>query len=202
MKLTVEEEAYIADQVSAHHFKIKSLEDDLVDHICCVVESQLGKDKSFEVLVKEAIADLAPNGLDELEHKTIFLLNAKRILLMKKLIYLSGFIGSVTLSLGLTFKILHWPYGYELFSIGIIILLLLFVPLLVLDIFKVALSKSLTEKTKIILGTLAAITTGLAALFKIMHLQGAEVLLLLGTLLFTCGFLPFLFFTMYKKSLS
>jgi len=202
MKLTQEQEEIIESIVDSQGLKMKSLRDDVIDHLCCVVESGMGKEKSFQQLLDKALSDLAPNGLIEIENKTIFLLNSKRILIMKKLLYLTGFIGSITLTAGITFKLLSMPYGYELFTIGFLTLLLVFIPLLALDRYKVALSKAITEKMKIILGTAAAIITGLSGLFKLMHLQGADLLLLGGAFVFAFGFLPFFFFNMYKKSIS
>ena len=89
-----------------------------------------------------------------------------------------------------------------LFIVGFLSLLLVFVPLLAIDRYKVSLSKALSVKAKIAMGTLAAIVTGLSGLFKMMHLQGADILLVMGAFIFAFGFLPFYFFTMYKKSLS
>lgn len=57
-------------------------------------------------------------------------------------------------------------------------------------------------KLKVILGSFSALIVGLAGVFKVLHLQWADHLLLGGMLLFTFGFLPFLFFRMYKKSIS
>ena len=115
MKLTADQENIIKSLVDDQGLKIKTLSDDITDHLCCVVESQLGKDKSFEDLLDEAIMDLAPNGLNEIQHKTFFLLNSKRILFMKKLIYIIGFIGSITFTAGVTLTLLKMSYGTELF---------------------------------------------------------------------------------------
>jgi len=158
--------------------------------------------KPFEQLLDKAILDLAPGGLIELQHQTLFLLNSKRIILMKKLMYIIGFIGSATLTAGLTFRILRLPFGAELFMVGFLTLLLVFIPLLSIDRYKVALSKTLSVRLKMMLGVVAAVVSGLAGLFKVLHLQGADLLLLLGALVFAFGFLPFYFFTMYKKSVS
>lgn len=202
MKLSTDQEVIIQNFVDEQGLKIRTLRDDVIDHLCCVVESELGKDKSFEQLLDKAVNDLAPNGLIEIQHKTIFLLNSKRIIIMKKLMYLIGFIGSVTLAAGVTFKLLNMPYGTELFIVGFLTLLLVFVPILAIDRYKVTISKSITVKLKIILGVVAAVAIGLSGLFKLMHLQGAELLLMLGAFVLIFGFLPFYFFTMYKKSVS
>lgn len=202
MKLTTDQENIIKTLVDNQKLTIKTLSDDITDHLCCVVESQLGKGKSFDDLLNNALMDLAPNGLIEIQHKTIFLLNSKRIILMKRLMYLIGFIGSITLTAGITFKLLHMPFGTELFTIGFLTLLLIFIPLVTFNRYKVAISKSISVKLKMILGAIASIITGLSGLFKLMHLQGAELLLILGAFIFGFGFLPFYFFTMYKKSVS
>ena len=202
MKLTAEQESIIRDVVDSHKLKIKSLRDDLIDHLCCVVESGLGKGKSFEALLNEAVLDLAPKGLNNVEKTTIFLLNAKRIIMIKKVIYLTGFIGALSLTAGITFKLLRINGGYELFIIGFLTLFLVFIPMFALDKYKVAISKAISVRLKILLGVSAAIITGLSGLFKLMHLQGADLLLLLGALVFAIGYLPFYFFSMYKKSIS
>lgn len=202
MKLTIEQEKTIEELVDAQGLSIRTLRDDLVDHLCCVVESQLGKEQSFEQLLEQAVTDLAPNGLMDIQHTTIFLLNSQRIFLLKRLIYVIGFLGSVSLTAGLTLKLLRMSFGTELFTVGFLTLLLVFIPLLAIDRYKVALSKSISVKVKLLSGVVAAGATGLSVLFKLMHLQGAEGLLMLGAGVFVVGFLPFFFFTMYKKSVS
>ena len=202
MKLTTNQENIIENFVDSQGLKTRTLRDDVIDHLCCVVESELGKDKSFEQLLDTAILDIAPNGLIEIQHKTIFLLNSKRIMIMKKLMYLIGFMGSITLTAGVTFKLLRMPFGTELFTVGFLTLLLIFIPLIAINRYKVSLSKAISVKLHLILGVVAAIITGISGLFKLMHLQGADLLLMLGAFVFTVGFLPFYFFIMYKKSVS
>ncbi|MEM9856579.1 MAG: hypothetical protein AAF843_04465 [Bacteroidota bacterium] len=202
MKLTLEQENQVRAFVNNQGLKIDSLKEDIIDHLCCVIETRLGKKKPFEQLLVEAGEELAPHGLIELERTTVFLLNSKRIIIMKKIMYLIGFIGSVTLTGGVVFKLLNFPGGYELFTIGFLMLFLVFIPLLAFDRYKVAISKAISERMKLILGTSAAVLTGLSGLFKVMHLQGAELLLMLGAIVFAVGFLPFFFFTMYKRAIA
>ena len=202
MKLTEEQVSLVQDYVDAQKLKYKTLRDDVVDHLCCVIEEELGRGEPFDQLLLKAANELAPCGLADLEHQTFFLLNANRILQMKKVLYATGFVGSVTLTIGVTLKLLNTPGGNEFFMIGFLTLLLGFIPILAFDRYKVAISGVLSERLKIILGGLASIIVGLSGLFKILHLQGASWLLLLGAFVFAAGFLPFFFFTMYKKSVS
>ncbi len=202
MKLSIEQEEHISNRVKAEGVNLESLHDDIVDHLCCVIESVHGKEKPFDHLLQEAITDLAPNGLKHLENKTLFLLNSNRIIIMKKLMYSIGFIGALSLTIGSTFKLMHWPMATMLSAIGFFLLLLVFFPMLAFDHYKVAISKTMTEKMKFIFGIASTAIVGIAGLFKFLHLQGASVLLVLGALVFAFGYLPFLFFTMYKKSVS
>ncbi len=121
---------------------------------------------------------------------------------MKKLLYLIGLIGAISLAAGITFKLLRMSYGNELFSLGFLTLLLVFIPLVAISRYKTSPSKTTSMKWKLILGVVAAVTTGLSGLFKLMHLAGADLLLMIGTAVFALGFLPLFFFGMYKKSVS
>lgn len=202
MKLSTEQEEFVLTTVKTGGVHIESLQNDIVDHLCCVLETQLGKGKPFDELLNEAIADVAPKGLHELENQTLFLLNSNRIIIMKKLMYSIGFIGASSLTVGLTFKLMHFPMANILSTSGLAMLLLIFMPLFALDHYKVAISKNISEKMKFIFGFSSIAIIGVAIFFKYFHLMGAGVLLVLGAFLFAFGFLPFLFFTMYKKSVS
>ncbi len=202
MKLTEYQIAIMQKRVEEQGLKLPKLRDDVIDHLCCVIEYGLEKGVAFETLLDEAILELAPHGLNDLQRRTVFLLNSKRILIMKKLLYTTGFLGSVSLTAGFMFKILHYPYGTVLFISGLLMLLLVFVPLFAFSRYKLAISKTREEKSQLILGAVAAIITGFAGLFKLFHLMGANVLLMLGAAVFAFGFLPFLFISMYRKSVS
>ena len=51
MKLTVEQEAYIDQYVRSKGLKNESLKDDVVDHLCCVIESNADKQKTFQQIL-------------------------------------------------------------------------------------------------------------------------------------------------------
>lgn len=167
-----------------------------------MLESDPDNGKDFHAAFQEAIADLAPQGLAEIQTETILLMNRNEIATMKKVTYLIGLLSSIAIAVGWLFSVLHWPGASELFNYGFLGFLLLFVPMLAVDRFKVSLSKALSEKLKIVLGCASALLVGMSLVFKLLHLQGADILLIAGMLLFSFAFLPFLFFTMYRKSIS
>ncbi|HKZ37517.1 MAG TPA: hypothetical protein VJ184_07710 [Chryseolinea sp.] len=202
MKLSPEQLAVIRQRIHKSDITIKTLEDDLLDHLCCVVEKKMDKGNHFDTALEEALSELAPYGLDAIQLQTFYLLRSPKIIFMKKVMYLIGLITAGAVSLGWLFTVLRWPGGYELFNYGFLGFLLLFIPLFVIDRYKITLKKALSEKLKILMGSVSGIIVGISLVFKFLHLQGADMVLVVGMLMFTFGFLPFLFFSMYKKAVS
>ena len=202
MKLSSEQIGVIRQQVDQSDITIASLKDDVLDHLCCVVEILMDRGKDFDAAVQEALHDLAPEGLDEIQHETMFLLNSTKIILMKKVTYAIGLLASMSFVLGWAFGILHYPGSRELSIGGFLAFVFLFIPLLVIDRFKHKIRWTLTEKLRLIVGGISGIMLTVALGFKILHLPGADELLLMGSLLFVFGFLPFQFFTLYKESIG
>lgn len=201
MKLTAEQEDAVQHYVESHKLKIKTLSDDLIDHLCCVIESQLDKGKHFEELLNDAMKELAPDGLADLERKTFFLLNFNQILIMKKVTYLIGFIGTMILTLGMIFKAFHLSGAPELVAIGTLGLLL-FIPLFAFDKYKVDMAKNIPERIKVYSGVAVILLWILGSAVKILNFPGSYELMILSLFVLAIGFLPFLFFTLYKKSVS
>lgn len=202
MKVTTEQVARIKKQVEQSGIINETLRDDVLDHLCCVVEIKLSKGKTFDQAIQEASHELAPEGLIEIQRETVFLLNPIKIIRMKKIMYAIGLITSISMTMGLTFKILHMPGADELFNLGFFGFTLVFLPMITIDRYKQNLHKALSERLRLILGFLSAVLIGFSVLFKIFHRPNADVMLLIGIAVFSFGFLPFLFFSMYKKSIS
>ncbi len=200
--ITEDQEQIIIDQVEASNIKNKSLKEDLIDHLCCLTEIQMDKGAEFEDALKVAMIQTAPNGLNEIEKETIFLLNYSKIIFMKRLTYLSGYLCSLLWAAGAIFKTLHLPGASEMLTAGGIGLVFIFFPLLLVNKYKYLAREVLSERLKWILG---GISLGLAILsisMKLLHLMGAGEMLAISFLVFGFGFLPFFFFRMYKKSVD
>jgi hypothetical protein len=202
MKLTSHQIELIQQKIDQSKISIATLRDDLLDHLCCAVEEMMKKNIPLEIALQESIDSLAPEGLNKIQEDTIFLLNSKRIIIMKKVMYVTGLISTISISLGFIFKILNWLGGWQLLLYGTLGFVFLFVPLLALNYYKTNIQKALSEKFRITLGVSSAFLFGTSVVFKIMSLQGADILLLASGLTFSFGFLPFLFYKMYQKSVS
>jgi hypothetical protein len=167
------------------------------------VEYRLNKGNSFDESLEIALFELAPKGLKEIQRETNVLLQTKTDINMKRITYLIGLLTAMTMSLGWLLKILKFGgIGNMLFAFGALGFVALFLPLLAYNYFRSKDEKKWTEKLRLAMGLLSIILTGLAFLARIMHLPGADEVLLAGGMVFTFGFLPFLFLGFYQKSIS
>lgn len=202
MKLTPEQITHIQAVISESKLTIQTLKDDLVDHLCCVVEYDVMNGKKFDTSLQEAINELAPEGLEEIEHQTLFLLNSTKIMYMKKITYVVGLASAISMSMGLAMKYFHLAGAQELTIAGFLTFVLAFVPLATVDRFKAQMQIPFSDRLRIIMGIISIVIMCLGVLMKIFHMEGANLSVLAGAILFSFGFLPALFFNLYKKSIA
>lgn len=200
MKLSADQEEHIIAVVEKQQLTINGLRDDLIDHLCCVVEKKMSQGDNFETSLKQALVELAPDGLGEIEAETFYLFNSYKIIFMKKFIYFIGMLSAMAMSIGFAGTLLRYPGGQFLSAIGTFIFVFTFLPILMVKQYKIYIAKPLPERLRFYFGFISAEVLGLAVAMKLLHLQGTEMVLVLGALIFTFGFLPLLFFSMYKKA--
>lgn len=200
--ISEEHEERIIQEVTNSSIKNQSLKDDLIDHLCCLIEMEMDRGSTFEKALEKAYKQTAPNGLNEIQQETIFLLNYTKIMLMKRLTFVSGYLFALTWVAGIMFKILHlWGAGM-LLGIGGIGLAFIFFPLLIINRYKHLAGEVMSERLKWILGGVSLFLLVTSISMKLLHLMGASLMLGASFLVFGFGFLPFLFFRMYKKSIT
>jgi hypothetical protein len=105
---------------------------------------------------------------------------------MKKLIYISGLIAAIVLTVGTSFKIQHWPGAGILLTISITFFALFFVPAALLNNYQ-HVKKNAYLYISIFLTLLFSFA---AALFKIQHWPGAGILVLIALIVPFLIFLP------------
>jgi hypothetical protein len=202
MVLTSEQVKAIANRVDDGGIFMDSLKDDLIDHICCAIESRMSNGIPFETAFSEAMKDLAPFGLNEIQMQTIFLLHPK-MLIMKKVMYILGLATTISMTMGLTFKILHMPGADQLFNYGFLTFALVFLPMVAIKKFMQKEKRSMYEKLKTTFGFVSTVGVGTAVLLKMVtKLEMSSVFLLISISIFCFGFLPFLFYDLYRESLK
>jgi hypothetical protein len=202
MTLSSEQIKMVRERVEESNIMNRTLKDDVLDHLCCAIEIRIENGREFKDALKEALVELTPGGLDEIQQETVLLLNPFKIILMKKFTYITGLITVISMIMGLTFKILHMPGADELFNFGFFGFLLIFLPLITAGQLKNNAHQTLRAKLRFVFGFLSMAVISASMFFKIFHYDGASLLWLVGISLFSFGFLPFLFFDMYKKSIA
>jgi hypothetical protein len=201
MRLDERHVELVRQEVERSHITSPLLKDDLIDHLCCSIEEELARGNEFSKSLQGAIDDLAPRGLYKIQIQTNVLLDSKYTN-MKKLTFLFGLLSTMTMSLGWTLRILRYgELANAIFAFGMLAFVALFLPLLAILYFRGNTQRPWYSKWQMMLGSLSFIFIGFAWLLKIMHMPGADQVLLMGGLFFTFGFLPLLFLNFYKKSM-
>jgi hypothetical protein len=198
--ITDEQFSFISEKIIKSGISSKEIKDDLIDHFCCLVEIEMQREKSFDEAYRAAYQQTTPNGFEEIQHESFFLLNHKKIILMKQFTYIAGYVFALSTTAGAFFKIMHFPGANIMFFGGLLGLSIVFMPLLLINKFKDKVLKAMSEKLKWVFGTVSLVLILTGSSLKILHLQGAMVIFGLGMLIFGLLFLPFFFFRMFKSS--
>jgi uncharacterized membrane protein len=188
---------YILNDIGARGVEMESLQQNLLDHICCVIENNLEANGDFESFYKKTIQTFYKDALWEIEEETILLLTFKNYYTMKKIMIISGTFSAIVMSIGILFKFMHWPGASACIVLGIVISSLVFLPLL----FTLKAKEKQSIKDKLILGlaTISGILISLAILFKIMHWPGANMMGTTFVIIMLALYIPLSFFSGIKN---
>ena len=189
----------IEADVESARITINHLSQELVDHICCEVESLMSTGKTFDeayAIIKE---QTGIKVLQKIQENTLYLID-KNYALMKTAMKITGNVSLALIAIGTTMKIMHWPGANFTLMGGFVLLCFIFFP--------AAIYLNYTykkEKRNPILNVsigAGAIIFMVGVLFKTMHWPGAAMLLLLGWTLILGIFLPILLFVKLKEATS
>src|ERR1700741_49036 len=165
---------FILNDICEGGVEMESLQQNLLDHICCIIENDLEANGDFESFYQTTIKTFYKDELWEIEEETLLLLIYKNYYAMKKVMIIIGSFSAAAMILGILFKFMWWP-GASLFIIlGISTSSLIFLPLLF--ILKSRDRHQTRDKIILGLGVLAGILLSLSILFKVMHWPYAMVL--------------------------
>jgi hypothetical protein len=174
----------------------KRLLDDMLDHVCCMVEEEMGSGNDFESSYRR-VMDTIPDGqLPLIQHQVMLNLD-KKYQRMKKITYVFGLISALVMILGAVMKKLHGPGAGILLTVGVLMTVFGFLPLYFRSSYL-----EMKERRKPVYSIVGYITVSLillGVLFKSMHWPGAAVMLTVGVVMTIVGFLPFYFRTSYRE---
>ncbi|MBI3517814.1 MAG: hypothetical protein HY062_00465 [Bacteroidetes bacterium] len=188
---------YILSDIGARGVEMESLQQNLLDHICCIIENNLEDNGDFESFYKKTIKTFYKDELWEIEEETLLLLTYKNYYTMKKIMINSGIAAATFFIFGSLFKFMHWPGASVLLLLGIGIGALVYLPLLFL--FKKNETTESRAKLVLAIGTINGIMFCIQALFKVFHWPGANTLWFLTLGLFVIIFIPLYFFNGIKN---
>ena len=205
--LTERQIDYITQVVNGSAIQSEVMKEDLIDHFCCAIEADMQKGASFETAYNKAYYCICPDGFDEIQRETIFLLTLKNIQKMKKLLYFSGCLSAIGVTTSL-FRFLHWhmvdslhiPYLGIVMFVTAVIIVFVFLPTLFMYLYKKDLAQFYGKKIMYIGGFTGAAFGVLSALFYLMHWPLDTVLLLTALVALNFAFFPLLFLKMYRKT--
>lgn len=190
--LTDEQIAFIRNDIRRNGIELEELQLDLLDHICCVIETEFTAENDFETFYRSILPRFYKRSLREIQEETHLLLTFKNYYAMKKIMFMSGAFSALTVLIGSLFKIIHWPGAALLFVIAIALFSFVFLPILSV----IRIKEQTLTKDKIVITSVAIFGSAisLAILFKVMHWPFATILwtISLGILFFL--FLPIYFF--------
>lgn len=184
---------YILDDISARGISMEDLQQNILDHVCCIIENELEESGDFKTFYLRTIETFYKNELSEIEEETNLLLTFKNYYKMKKAMITSGAFSAILLLTGSLFKFMHWPGAAIILFVGILVLSFIFLPLLF--ILKMKEAKATRDKVILTLGVVIGILYFIGPLFKVMHWPGANILLFTTVILMFFLFIPIYFFT-------
>jgi hypothetical protein len=189
----------IEADVESARLTINNLSQELVDHICCEVESLMSKGKSFDEAYTLIREQAGLKVLQQIQENTLYLID-KKYKTMKTTMKITGNVSLALIAIGTAFKIFHYPGASPILILGFFTLCFIFFPA---AIYLNYTYKKDQKKPLLNLSIgLGGITFMIGVLFKLMHWPGAALLLFVGWTVILGIFLPLLLFVKLKEAES
>jgi len=200
MELNEQQVEQVLTHLRSKGIAMQSLQDDLLDHLCCMIE-QRNDTKSFDEVFKEVMLEFSADELRMVQKETNRLITLLKFKTMNTTLRISGLVSAISILTGSIFKIMHWPGANILFVIGMFLMAVLFLPLF----FALRYKQAENENKHLLLsisGAIVGILTALGIWFKMMHWPGATFMLYSAIAILLLGYLPVYIFAVYRKSLN
>ncbi len=171
--------------------------DDLLDHICCMVEEGMDSGSDFETSYHQVLDSIGDRTLPVIQHQTLLNLD-KKYQRMKNFTYLSGLTSAIITILGSLAKRMHWPGAGMMITVGMIMIVFVFLPL-----YFFSRHREQVERKNPVYAIVGYITIALllaGATFKIMHWPGAGVLIYASVGFVLIGFMPLYVVNAFQRS--
>ncbi|XZF14387.1 GldL-related protein [Chitinophagaceae bacterium MMS25-I14] len=195
--ITDQQIEYMLNDISARGVKLESLQQNLLDHICCIIEQNLEENGDFERCYHATVQTFYKKELGEIEAETNLLLTFKNYYEMRKTLLITGGVSAAVFAIGSFLKIMHWPGSALMLLTGFLLISLIFLPLLL--ILKARESASLRDKLVLATGIAVGILYCFSMLFMAEHWVQAKTIWLTTLTLTAFLFIPAYFFSGIRK---
>ncbi len=192
-KITEEEIDFILEDITKRGIVTEDVRDNILDHVCCIIENELHCKEEFKQFYKDTIARFYKKELCEIEQETKDLLTFKYYYAMKRTLKITGLISAVLIVLGAILKTLHSPGAGLSIVLGFTIFSFIFIPLNIILTFRD--DQKISNRIVMTLGMVLTLTGTIGLLFKVMHWPFANVIFLSSLFAFGLVFIPLYFFT-------
>ena len=171
--------------------------DDMLDHVCCMVEESMEEGSDFESSYDQVLDSIGDKRLPEIQHQTLLNLD-KKFQRMKNFTYVFGLTSAILTIIGSFFKKMHWPGAGILITVGLVLIVLVFLPLYFINSYKEQGEKKNPIYAIVGYLTLALLLAGAA--FKIQHWPGAGMLIYASIGFLLVGFVPLYVVNAFQRS--
>jgi hypothetical protein len=171
--------------------------DDMLDHVCCMVEERMDAGSDFESSYNNVLDSIGEKRLPEIQHQTLLNLD-KKFQRMKNFTYIFGLSSAILTILGSFFKRMHWPGAGIMITVGLVLIVLVFLPL-----YFISNHREQVEKKNPVYAIVGYLTIALllaAATFKIQHWPGAGWLIYSSIGFILIGFIPLYVVNVFQRS--
>ena len=122
MLLNIEQIEIIQQYVIESGLDIPEVQEDVIDHICCLVEEKMEEGFDFNQAFQDAQQYLPANDIKDIQEDTIYFLTIKKRIIMIKTIFISGYLSVLFYVLGVFMQ--NYLVGLEYGMIAAFILTL------------------------------------------------------------------------------
>ncbi len=170
--------------------------EDILDHVCCMIEENMEEGFDLDSSYNLVMGSIEETRIPEIQHQTLLNLD-KKFQRMKSFTYVFGLSSALLAIVGAFFKRMHWPGASILITVGIVLVILVFLPLYFITSHREQVEKK--NPAYAIVGYLSIALLMAGALFKIMHWPGAGVMIRVSIGFLIVGFIPLYVVNAFQK---
>ena len=194
--LKVDDIAKVTKDVENEGINYSHLSTDLVDHICCEIESYMNHGISFTEAYEQVKTKFNIKGLRHIQQDTLMLID-KNYRIMKNSMKTIGVVALAIMAFSALFKIMHWPFAGPMLVLSFFLITCVFFPALLYVMYRDVNQKQ--QAFLYIVSFMSGLVFMSGVLFKIMHWPFAQLLFFPGLALITYILIPLIIVTRIKK---